>query len=164
MKQIFCAALTGALAALAGAACADTTITGALAKFVAKPTAAEGFCPQTITFDGFIAVYGEFEAGHPAQFAVQFLRSDGQAGPISYFTVSAIGKHTVSDTWSLGGPSQPSYSGWEQVKAWPTANPSGPGAVLSEKADFTVTCQGERLPHPAPGTRPPPGAVLNNGR
>jgi len=163
MKNILCAALAGALAALSGAAWADTTITGALAKFVAKPPHADGACPQTITFDGFIAVYGEFEAGHPAQFATQFLRSDGTVSPVSYFTAAAIGKHTLSDTWTLGGPTQPHYSGWEQVKAWPTASPNGPGAVLSEKADFTVTCQ-LRLPHPAPGSRPLPGAALNNGR
>jgi hypothetical protein len=163
MTKIVVGLTAAALAAWAGAASAQSTITGTLAKFVAKPAVAQGSCPQTITFDGFLAVYGTFEPGHPVQFAVEFLKSDGAVSPLSYFTVSAIGKHTVSDTWTLGDAGQTNYSGWEQVKAWPTANPNGPGAVVSEKATFTMTCM-ERLPHPAEPPHPPPGAVLNPGR
>jgi hypothetical protein len=162
VKRISCAALAALLAVAGGSAFADSTITGALVKLTAKPAQAKGACPQTVAFDGYIAVYGTFEPGHPVEFATQFLRSDGMAGPVSYFTVSMIGKHTVSDTWTLGGGAQTSYSGWEQVKVWPTAHPGGPGTTLGEKAAFTMTCQ-ERLSRPAVPPQAPPAAVLNLG-
>jgi hypothetical protein len=162
MKKIVTGLAAAVLAGGAGAASADSAITGTLAKLVAEPADAQGACPQTITFDGYLAIYGTFEPGHPVQFAMQFLKSDGAVGPVSYFTVSNIGKHTVSDTWTLGDAGQTNYSGWEVVKTWPTATPNGPGAVVSEKATFTLTCL-PRIPHPAEPPHPPPGAVLNTG-
>ena len=151
MKALYLALSTVALAAAAGPALAGSTITGALAKLVANPPAAVGACPQTITFNGFVAVYGVFEPGHPVDFSLQFQRSDGAVGPVTHFSVSAIGKHAVSDTWTLGGDALPTYAGWEQIKAWPTNHEGGFGFGYSDKANFTVEC---RVRREGPAPRP----------
>lgn len=142
-------ALTAAAMIVAGPAAANSTITAMGAKLAANPAAASGACPQTITFNGYVAVSGGvWDPAHPAHVAFQFLRSDGANGPVTYFDVSHPGKHAVSDTWTLGGATLPVYNGWEQIKAWATA---GGGAALSNKAVFHMEC---RVRREGPSPRP----------
>ena len=99
---------------------------------------------------GTITVRGTFDREHPVQIGYQFLRSDNATGPISYYTITEPGTQTVSDTWTLGGPALPHYSGWQELKAWPTAH-LGFGYAFSPKATFTVDCIRRPVP---PSQRP----------
>jgi hypothetical protein len=134
------------------AAAGPGEIAGVQARLSATPVVAMGACPQTVNFDGQVAVHARFPPGRSARFAVQFKRSDGGIAPISYFSVSGSGgKHAVSDTWVLGGAALPTYSGWERIKTWPTAG--GHPAVFSDKAAFTMECH-VRRPGRSHGERP----------
>lgn len=106
---------------------------------------AEGACPAVITFTGTITVRGRFDSNQPVQIGYTFLRSDNATGPINYYTITSSGTQTVSETWTLGGPSLLHYNGWEQLKAWPTAH-LGFGYAFSPKAMFTVDCAQKHLP------------------
>ena len=100
---------------------------------------ARGNCPAVITFTGTITVSGRIDPAQPVQIGYQFLRSDNATGPISYYTITEPGTREVSDTWTLGGPPLPTYSGWQQLKAWPTQH-LGYGYSFSPKANFKVIC------------------------
>ena len=128
----------------AGPAMANSLVTGLGAKLAASPVNAVGACPQTITFNGYVAIdAGQWDPGQPALMAVQFQRSDGAMAPVTYFAVSAPGKHSVSDTWMLGGASLPSYSGWEQIMTW-QVTPGTLPYTFSNKATFHVQCRVRR--------------------
>ena len=136
---IFTLALA-ATAAFSGNAFAESSVLDMNTILAASPSAFKGKCPAVITFNGRITVKGRFDPQHPVQIGYQFLRSDNATGPISYYTITASGTQTVSNTWTLGGPPLPNYSGWQQLKAWPTRHEGGYGYSFSPKANFTVTC------------------------
>ena len=122
---------------LAFPASAESTVTNVVSTLTAAPPAFSGACPARITFTGDITVQGRFDG--PVEMAYTFLRSDGATAPITYYTITAPGTRTVSTTWTLGGPGLPSYSGWQQLKAWPTRH-LGFGYSFSPKAEFRVAC------------------------
>jgi hypothetical protein len=124
---------------LAGAAFAQSTITNVTSTLSASPRVYRGVCPGVITFNGTITVVGRINPRQPVQIGYTFLRSDGATGPISYYTIVRPGTQTVSTTWTLGGRQLPHYSGWEQLKAWPTSH-LGFGYSFSPKAEFRLIC------------------------
>ena len=141
MKRLLLSALAlAATVALTGNAFATSSVLSMNSILVASPSAFKGKCPAVITFDGRITVKGRFDPQHPVQIGYQFLRSDGATGPISYYTIAESGTQSVSDTWTLGGPPLPNYSGWQQLKAWPTGHEGGFGYSFSPKANFKVNC------------------------
>ncbi|MDE2134286.1 MAG: hypothetical protein KGM97_09045 [Alphaproteobacteria bacterium] len=152
MKRLLFSAFAIAATAAFSASASATTITGVTSSLTAAPTVFNGNCPGVITFNGTITVNGTFDsaANYPDQFGYQFQRSDGAIAPISYFTVHGSGPftHPVSTTWTLGGAALPHYSGWEQVKVWPTHG--GFAYAFSPQAHFTVNCSGGAAPAPAP--------------
>lgn len=152
MKRLMVSALAvAAAAAFSGTALANSTVEVMKASLTAAPKMAEGACPAVITFTGTITVRGKFDPNQPVQIGYTFLRSDNATGPISYYTITAPGTQTVSDTWTLGGPSLPHYSGWQELKAWPTGHQGGFGYAFSPKAMFTVDCIRRPVP---PSQRP----------
>jgi hypothetical protein len=138
-KLIFAATLAGALAA-AGAALADSSVSNITNRLMAAPRMYRGQCPAVITFDGTITVAGRIDPSAPVEIGYQFLRSDNAKGPIMYFNVTRPGTTPVSTTWTLGGAALPAYSGWEQLKAWPTRHEGGFGYAFSGRAGFRVVC------------------------
>ena len=131
------AILGGAVAALAmGAAAANA------ASVVLNPAAPQhyfGQCPGVIHFSGWLA------AEHAGPTKYQWYRSDGAKGPVQSFWVRP-GMHVlrapISDTWTLGGPGLPTYSGWEAVHM---IFPAGPD---SNKAHFDLRCAQRAAPPP----------------
>jgi len=105
----------------------------------AIPRVYNGTCPGLITFRGEIIVVGAVPA--PLQIGYTFLRSDNATGPVKYITVTAPGTYPVEDTWTLGGPSLPSFAGWQQLKAWPTRHEGGIGTIMSPRAEFRLVCR-----------------------
>jgi hypothetical protein len=145
MKRLLFSALAiTAAAAFSGNALAASSVAGMKTTLSATPQVSRGACPAVITFNGTITVRGTFDREHPVQIGYQFLRSDNATGPIAYYTVTAPGTQAVSDTWTLGGPALPTYTGWQQLKAWPTGHEGGFGYSFSPKANFSVTCRGVR--------------------
>ena len=49
--------------------------------------------------------------------------------------------YPVEETWTLGGPGLPRFSGWEQLKVWPTRHEGGIGYVFSPKGAFRLMCR-----------------------
>ena len=143
MKRLLVSAL--ALVAFSGYALAGSTVANVATTLTAAPKAFKGTCPAVITFSGTITVRGKFDPNQPVQIGYQFLRSDNASGPIDYYTITESGSKTVSETWTLGGPSLPHYVGWEQLKAWPTEH-LGFGYSFSPKAKFAVDCPQQHLP------------------
>jgi hypothetical protein len=141
MKRLLFSALAIAVAAaFSASALAASSVAGMNTTLYAVPAAFKGKCPAVITFKGTITVRGTFDRQYPVQIGYQFLRSDNATGPISYYTITASGTQAVSNTWTLGGAALPTYSGWQQLKAWPTGHEGGFGYSFSPKANFTVTC------------------------
>ncbi|MGC9954835.1 MAG: hypothetical protein ABSD21_11225 [Rhizomicrobium sp.] len=141
MKRLLFSALAiAATAAFSGNALAASSVANMNTTLSAMPRAFRGVCPAVITFTGTITVKGTFDPQYPVQIGYQFLRSDNAIGPISYYTIAASGTQTVSDTWTLGGAALPNYSGWQQLKAWPTEH-LGFGYSFSPRAKFTVVCR-----------------------
>lgn len=105
----------------------------------AIPPAYRGTCPAVITFKGQINVTGAVSA--PVELGYTFLRSDNATGPVKYINVSHAGVYPVEDTWTLGGPQLPTYSGWQQLKVWPTHHDGGIGYVFSPRAEFRMMCR-----------------------
>ena len=131
---------TVAAICFSSASFAQSTVTDVVSTLSASPAAFKGKCPAVITFNGTITVKGKISPNAPVQMGYTFLRSDGAKGPILYYTISAPGTQAVSTTWTLGGPPLPTYSGWEQLKAWPTSH-LGFGYSFSDKAYFKVVCK-----------------------
>jgi hypothetical protein len=142
MKRLMFSALAiAAAAAFSTSALAASSVAGMNTTLSAVPMAFKGKCPAVITFKGTITVRGTFDKQFPVQIGYQFLRSDEATGPISYYTITASGTQAVSNTWTLGSSTAlPMYSGWQQLKAWPTGHEGGFGYSFSPKANFTVSC------------------------
>ena len=134
------AAAVAAMLAVSGPAFAASAVDGMTSTLSATPAAFRGRCPAVITFNGTITVTGKIDPDDPVQIGYQFLRSDNATGPISYYTITEPGTQAVSDTWTLGGAPLPNYSGWEQLKAWPTGHEGGFGYSFSGNANFSVRC------------------------
>lgn len=126
--------LAAVLLLLAGmeAAFAQPVITATLK---AAPESYSGKCPATIRFDGVITVQNNTRP--PLNVQYRFIRSDGALSPISTVTFTGNGSKNVSTTWTLGGPSLPTYSGWQAIKIL------YPREVESNRANFSVACQAE---------------------
>ncbi len=95
---------------------------------LASPSKYQGSCPATINFDGLIEANGQGIVEYT------FVRSDGATGPVGTLNFKSAGKLPVNNTWSIGGISLPSYSGWQAVKVL------SPTAGESDKAHFEVQC------------------------
>jgi len=126
--------LAGVLLLLSGleAAFAQPVIT---ARLRAVPENFSGNCPAKIQFDGVIIVRNNTRP--PLRVQYRFLRSDGALSPISTIVFDGDGSKNVSTTWTLGGPSLPSYSGWQSIKIL------YPQEAESNRANFSVACQAE---------------------
>ena len=94
----------------------------------AAPGTFEGCCPAKIAFSGRITV----NAAGTVRYT--FTRSDGATAPEQTLAFTAAGSKDVSTTWTLGGSSLPTYSGWEAIKI------VSPNPMESSKAMFSVTC------------------------
>jgi hypothetical protein len=101
-------------------------VTGA--SLSAAPTAYEGCCPTTIKFSGKITVNGRGTVQYT------FTRSDGATGPTHSLTFDAAGTKDVSTSWTLGGASLPTYSGWQAIKI------VSPNPMESSRAAFRLAC------------------------
>jgi len=131
MKHVFVLLLVGCLTALAlisfNLRATRFAVTGAGAEAI--PTSYTGPCPGTIKFSG------KIQADGPGVVKYTWLRSDGATGPVQAITFAAAGVEHVSDAWTLGNINVlPNYSGWEQIKIL------SPNEMLSNKAEFTLTC------------------------
>lgn len=148
---MFATVLAAALAASAASA-QDYSAT-----LAAAPTEYSGVCPTTIKFNGTIT------ARRAGRVQYKFVRSDGASAPIQTLDFATPGTKPVGIAWTLGGPTLPSYSGWEAVRiVYPTS-------LESNKAGFSIKCagapagRGEQPPPPyvvRPGEQPPPPAVV----
>jgi hypothetical protein len=99
----------------------------------AIPDSYAGKCPATIKFEGQITVKNLKEKSLKVQY--KFMRSDGALSPIKTIVFDKDGSKSVSDTWTLGSPDLPTYSGWEAIKI------VYPQDVESNKANFKLTCK-----------------------
>jgi len=105
------------------------------ARLRAVPENFSGRCPAKIRFDGVIMVRNNTRP--PLRVQYRFLRSDGALSPISTIVFDGNGSKNVSTTWTLGGPSLSSYSGWQSIKIL------YPQEAESNRANFSVACQAE---------------------
>ncbi len=96
----------------------------------AQPQRYSGPCPTTVRFTGTITATGSGTVTYAWQ------RSDGATSGKETLTFAASGTQTVTESWSLGGPSLPSFSGWEQLVVL------APQSLTSNQATFTVSCLG----------------------
>jgi hypothetical protein len=97
------------------------------------PARYEGPCPAVIKFSGNITANGKGVVRYT------FIRSDGATGPVFTLTFDSAGRKSVETTWTLGGPTLPTYSGWEAIKIL------SPNEMVSNRAGFRVVC---RRPEP----------------
>jgi hypothetical protein len=105
------------------------------ARLAAIPTSYSGNCPAVIKFEGVIS------ASAPCTVQYKFLRSDNATDTIMKSLVfEGPGTKPVSTTWTLGGPSLPSYEGWEAIQV------ISPVTVESNKAAFKMQCVGGQQP------------------
>lgn len=100
----------------------------------AMPENYSGKCPATIKFVGRVTVKN---VTRPIKIQYKFTRSDGALAPVETLTFDRDGSREVSETWTLGGPGLPSYSGWEAIRI------VYPQELDSNRADFSVTCSEE---------------------
>ena len=129
MKQLFSLLIIGGLISLTAwnAHNLDFRVEGAGAE--ASPTSYVGPCPGVIKFSG------KIQANGAGRVKYTWLRNDGATGPVEYVDFTEAGVKLVSTTWTLGDASAlPNYVGWEQIKIL------SPNAMLSNKADFKLTC------------------------
>ncbi len=96
-----------------------------------KPAAYSGNCPALISFRGHITV------NQPTTVQYKFIRSDNASAPVQTLTFAKAGTQEVTTTWQLGGPSLPTFSGWQAIEV------ISPVSVQSNKADFKIRCTGE---------------------
>lgn len=138
---MFATVLAAALAASAASA-QDYSAT-----LAAAPTEYSGACPTTIMFNGTIT------ARRAGRVQYKFVRSDGAIAPIQTLDFATPGTKPVGIAWTLGGPTLPSYSGWEAIRiVYPTS-------LESNKAGFSIKCAGV----PAGRGEPPPPYVVRPG-
>ena len=139
-RRILSALTIAAISSIAGSALADSSVDSVIAKLSATPTADEaGFCVR-IVVEGTITVTGQIDSENQVQIAYQFLRSDLAASPIRYYMITEPGTQTVSDTsWRFMAQYLP-FSGWVQLKAWPTRHEGGFEYAFSDQAQFTARC------------------------
>ena len=105
------------------------------ARLKAVPESFSGKCPTTVRFEGVITVRNI--TNPPLKVQYRFTRSDGALAPVETLNFTGDGTKNVSTTWTLGGPSLPSYSGWQAIRVL------YPQEVDSNKADFRIECRAE---------------------
>jgi hypothetical protein len=96
----------------------------------ADPFDYTGPCPAKITFSGRISV-----VGGTGTVSYKFLRSDGASAPVQTLIFDSPGSKDINTTWTLGGASLPTPSGWEAIKIYE------PQEITSQEAKFKVQCQ-----------------------
>ncbi|HEX3919062.1 MAG TPA: hypothetical protein VHW60_17120 [Caulobacteraceae bacterium] len=135
-------AAAAAVCAASGPAFALSVVTHLGDTLTASPLRYAGACPGVITFTGVVNVSGRFQPGSSVEIGYQFTRSDGATGQNQFFSVDHAGPHAITETWTLGGPPLPVYSGWERFKTWPTDSAQGGGHVtaVSNMAHFGLRC------------------------
>lgn len=85
---------------------------------------ASNSCPTTFNFVATVAAKG------PGTASYMWERSDGASGQTKTLVFESAGTKTVSDFWTLSL----NYTGWKRIKIL------SPNALVSNKADFTLTC------------------------
>jgi hypothetical protein len=96
----------------------------------ADPFDYAGPCPARITFSGRISV-----VGGSGRVSYKFLRNDGASAPVESLSFDSPGSKDINDTWTLGGPGLPTYSGWQAVQIFE------PQEMKSNEATFKIRCQ-----------------------
>lgn len=146
--------------AVAGSAEARFQVTAV--SLEADPKVYEGPCPVTIKFTGKIT------ANMPGTVKYTFTRNDGASAPVRNLSIGGgfapAGEGvtgTVHNTWQLGGPGLPAYTGWQTLKIL------SPNPMESNKAGFKIRCTngpGEgKGPSIKPGTRLPLSEAVKPG-
>ncbi len=87
------------------------------------PPSFTGLCPKVFNF------YTVITANGPGSVTYQWEKSDGTFVP-GLINFAAAGSQTVTSSWSVGT----SYSGWQRVHVF------SPNEVISNQANFTLTC------------------------
>ncbi len=97
-----------------------------------SPASYSGNCPALITFKGHITV------SQPTTLQYKFIRSDNAQASVQTLNFPNKGTQEVTTTWQLGGPSLPTYSGWEAIQV------ISPVSVQSNKAAFRIRCAAQQ--------------------
>jgi len=145
-KKLVALLAAAAFGAATQSASALPFVDGLANALMATPVHFVGECPGLITFHGRVRVAGRIPPGSSVEIGYQFSRSDGGTGQNQFLSATHPGIYDVTDTWTLGGASLPSFSGWEHFKTWVTDSAEG-GArppVWSNEAHFTLTCAAPR--------------------
>jgi len=135
MKKLFFLLIISGIATLIAwkAHDRDFRVEGAGAE--ANPTSYTGACPGLIKFSG------KIQASGAGRVKYTWLRNDGATGPVEYVDFTEAGVKLISTTWTLGDAvALPHYVGWEQIKIL------SPNDMLSNKANFKLTCTQKKKP------------------
>ncbi|MEW6130188.1 MAG: CARDB domain-containing protein [Acidobacteriota bacterium] len=99
------------------------------ARLSASPQRYEGHCPGIIKFPGTITANGKGTVKYT------FLRSDNATAPVFTLVFDEPGTKPVQTTWTLGGATLKTYSGWEAIKIL------SPNVMESNRATFELICE-----------------------
>ena len=129
MKKLFVLLLIGGFISLVAWNKHDRVFRVEGAGAEASPINYSGACPGIIKFNG------KIQANGAGRVKYTWLRNDGATGPVEYVDFTEAGVKLVSTTWTLGDAATlPRYAGWEQIRIL------SPNDMLSNKAEFTLTC------------------------
>ncbi|MEO8035557.1 MAG: hypothetical protein ABI837_14065 [Acidobacteriota bacterium] len=118
-----------------------TSVTAAV-----TPASFKGPCPKLFEFTGVITV------DSPGVVTYKWIRSDGAQAPGQKVEFRQAGRQTVKSTWTLGDATKlPRFNGWQEVQVL------SPETLVSNKAEFNLTCP--QLAIRPPVTAPRPGTV-----
>src|SRR5262249_21927951 len=84
-------------------------------------------CPITYNFTATITTNGAGTVTY------KWERSDGAGSATSSIVFGGAGAHTVSTSWTLGGPGT-HYNGWERLHVF------APNDITSNQANFSLAC------------------------
>ena len=112
------------------AVCSGALAAVTKATLAASPVSFSGNCPKKFVFSGTITV------DKPGTVTYEFIRSDGakDTQPKTLTFTAAGTKNVADDTWTLGGASLPTATGWEAIKV------TAPNAFESNHANFKLAC------------------------
>ena len=126
-------------------ALAASSITNIKTTLRALPPSYRGPCPAAVIFRGMFVITGTIDPQHPVQIGYQLMSSDHTAGPISYFMITAPGGYSADVAQSYGAPVQSAdastrFTGWQQLKVWPTSHEGSYGYSFSPMTTYNVNC------------------------
>jgi hypothetical protein len=106
-----------------------------------EPLYYSGNCPGKITFKGKITLQTTVPLIKPIEVKYRFKRSDGAVDAnVKTLIFNKSGSQDVIDFWNLGGPSLPTYCGWESIEI------ISPNTIESSKAYFSLVCGNVQQP------------------